>query len=224
MNIKKWNKYHCFAMFAASLIFIINHSFYPFLIISLVSFSLLWVIGWPEIRQINGGLANWVTAIRYFGLVILSFLYLKLTGVQITTWLIILVILDGLDGYLARKFHHRTKMGAYFDMETDALFICIVSCILLIRGLTRYYILIPAFMRYFYVVLLYMTGLQVITEERTRFGPAVAVIMFLILAFAFVLPGGARFYLLVTGSIMISGSFIYSFVSLVKNKKAQNLM
>jgi hypothetical protein len=108
-------------------------------------------------------------------------------------------------------------------METDALFICIVSCILLLRGLVAYYILIPAFMRYFYVVFINLTGFQETPKERTRFGPVIAATMFLILASSFVLQSEPRFYLLAVGSTLVTGSFVYSFVLQVKYKRAQRL-
>jgi hypothetical protein len=77
-------------------------------------------------------------------------------------------------------------------------------------------------MRYFYTVILHISGLYKIEEERTHFGPTVAVIMFLILSISFVLKSEPRFYLLSTGSILITTSFAYSFFLIIKKyKKAQ---
>jgi hypothetical protein len=80
MKTEDWNKYHGYGLFFASIIFIINHSIVPFITISFISFGLLWFMNWKEIRQIYGGFANWTTAIRYIGLILICFIYLIFTN------------------------------------------------------------------------------------------------------------------------------------------------
>jgi phosphatidylglycerophosphate synthase len=219
MSITTWDKYHCFALFVGSIMFLIWHSVLPFIIIGSISFAILWMTNWHTIKQIKpiGGLANLTTLIRSCGLLIFSVVYPNLSDLSTTIWLIMLVFMDGLDGYLARRRAEQTTFGEFFDKENDALFICVISCILLIKGMAGSFILIPGFLRYFYVVFLYLTGLQGRNEKRTKYGPAITVIMFLALSLSFILPGYLRIPLLIAATTLIVISFGYSFLILLNN-------
>jgi phosphatidylglycerophosphate synthase len=221
MTLKIWNSYHGTLLVVSFFLFLATASLWPVVLLSTVSFSLLWMSHWRDIKHLKpvGGWANRVTLIRFLGLVVLATEYRKLTDSQLTGCLILLVILDGIDGYVARKMNQQTSFGAYFDMETDALYVCLVSCILLQSGSVGYWILIPAFMRYFYVVLVRVIKLHLVLEKPNPFGATIAVLMFSSLAFAFVLPEKIGLFFLAVTTGLIFFSFVYSFSLLIKHKE-----
>jgi phosphatidylglycerophosphate synthase len=120
--------------------------------------------------------------------------------------------LDGLDGYLARKFKQVSKFGAYFDMETDAFYVCIFSAILFEKGFVGYWILVPGFMRFFYGTIILLIGRKSKDKIRTKFGPLVAGIFFVSILSPFVLSSVFYLPVLIISSALLLLSFGYSFV------------
>jgi phosphatidylglycerophosphate synthase len=223
MSILLWNKYHCFALFGACLYFLVSNSIFPILIASSVSIIVLCFTNWPAIKHLKpaGGFANHITLFRFLILLFLGLFNNKLAPLQLFSALIFFTILDGIDGYIARKKNQQSNFGAIFDQEIDAIYMCVVSCLLLLHGLAGYWLLIPGFLRYFYAVIIDITRLQDTGNKRTRFGPAITVYMFLALASAFVLPFNIRYIVLISGSILVFGSFVYSYCLILwplKNK------
>lgn len=223
MNLAIWNRYHCIALLAASTFFLFYNSLILIVIIALASFVWLFIISRNEINRLKpfGGWANRVTGIRFVAILVLALINGKLSNVAIACWLAILIPLDGLDGYLARKRNEKTNMGAYFDMETDVLFVCIAACILFIRDLAGYQILIIAFIRYFYVFIIFLLGLYTIKEKQTKIGPIVAVIVFIALVLAFIVSAGIRVFIIDLALALILISFTYSFILLVNDYRLQ---
>ncbi len=77
------------------------------------------------------GFANWVTTLRALGAIALLAVALDaaFTALEVGVggrWAavalaLVLLALDGVDGFLARRFDQASTFGARFDMETDAL-------------------------------------------------------------------------------------------------------
>jgi phosphatidylglycerophosphate synthase len=62
-----------------------------------------------------------------------------------------IVILDGLDGRLARATGMSSEYGARFDMETDAAFILVLSILVWQHGKAGVWVLMCGLMRYGFV-------------------------------------------------------------------------
>jgi phosphatidylglycerophosphate synthase len=129
------------------------------------------------------------------------------------------VLLDGLDGYLARKLNHITKFGALFDLETDSLFMTLTGMILYHRHIVGAWLLPAAYMRYFYVLVIAILQLNRIQEKRTRFGPFIAFIMFVSVILEFILQAEVTKVILFCASSLIVLSFIYSFFGVISQRK-----
>ena len=69
----------------------------------------------------------------------------------ITVFIVVLLILDGLDGYLARRSALMSQFGARFDMEVDALLILVISVLIWQSGEVGIWIVSLGLMRYFFV-------------------------------------------------------------------------
>lgn len=221
MNLLLWDRYHCFALLIASIAFLFYQSLLLFVFIGIASSIILFYTCRSELNNLKpyGGWANRVTGFRFLATLVLALVYSKLTNFQIGIWLAILLPFDGLDGYLARKRSEQTKMGAYFDMETDVLFVCIAACILFIRGLAGYEILLIAFIRYFYIFIVFLLRLHKITEQRTRIGPIVAVYVFLAVTLSFWLSENIRFIVIYSALVLLLFSFSYSFLLLLRESR-----
>ncbi len=218
MTIKKWDTVHCMGMLVLALVFLIWKNIAPLLIFSIISVSVLFITCWKSIAHLRppGGIANRITLLRFSGLILLVTFHTRMTDGWITIVLFLLIIFDGLDGYAARIRNERTVFGAFFDMETDAIFVCFVSCMLFNKDMLNWIVLIPAFLRYFYIGLIHLAGMQRKTETRTSIGPVVAVIMFLVLAADFILPAALRFFFTASAGILLLASFTYSFILLLR--------
>jgi phosphatidylglycerophosphate synthase len=221
MNLACWNRYHCLVLFAASIAFILVHSLLFFIIPAFISFCLLFLYNRKELEKLKpfAGWANRVTALRFLAIVVLSLLYKHCTNAQIGYWLALVIPLDGLDGYIARKRKEQTLMGAYFDMETDVFLVCIASCILFLRDLSGYEILIIGFFRYFYVLIIYLIGFQHLTERRTKIGPVIAVYVFIAVTISFFMSGDLRKLIIYSAIFLLLFSFSYSFFLLLNDRK-----
>jgi phosphatidylglycerophosphate synthase len=109
------------------------------------------------------GPANQVTLARG-GLVALLF---ALVGDPAAAWLAVVVasialVLDGLDGWIARRFQVASGFGARFDMETDALLLVALTGLVWQYQKAGPWILLAGLMRYLFVAasvpLPYMTS------------------------------------------------------------------
>jgi phosphatidylglycerophosphate synthase len=61
-------------------------------------------------------------------------------------------LLDGLDGWLARRLHTASRYGARFDMETDALLVLVLSVLVLQLGKAGPWVLVAGLLRYGFVL------------------------------------------------------------------------
>jgi phosphatidylglycerophosphate synthase len=64
----------------------------------------------------------------------------------------IVVVLDGLDGWLARRFHDASRFGARFDMEIDALLVLVLSIGVVMIGKAGAWVLAIGLMRYAFLL------------------------------------------------------------------------
>jgi len=226
MNLSLWNRYHCFALLASSVAFLFFHSLLLFVLVGSASMICLFFISRNELKNLKpyGGWANRVTGFRFFATMLLALIYTHLSNAQIGIWLALVIPFDGLDGFLARKRNEQTNMGTYFDMETDVLFVCIAACILFIRGLAGYEIFIIAFIRYFYVFIVFILNLHRIKEQRTKIGPVVAVYVFIVISLAYWVQEDIRILLIYSALVLLMISFSYSFALLLlsKNRIGEN--
>ncbi|MFN3718646.1 MAG: CDP-alcohol phosphatidyltransferase family protein [Rhizobium rhizophilum] len=105
------------------------------------------------------GYANLVTAFRA-SLVSLTFAtvicFESLAATDIALWTLVGVVLfalalDGVDGYLARRYSQESNFGARFDMEVDALLILVLSLAAALLDKAGLWVLLIGLMRYGFV-------------------------------------------------------------------------
>lgn len=135
------------------------------------SFPLLaggcWVIvvllilrGLPNHRHTGFGTANAVTSFRAAGAIILTGLLPMSHTISETStnlWIVSLciaglILLDGVDGFLARREKLSSDFGARFDMETDAFLALVISLLIWESERAGIWVLGLGLMRYAFVL------------------------------------------------------------------------
>lgn len=113
------------------------------------------------------GSANAITALRVGLLGLLPPAYAMSPTLLIGLSLLILVT-DALDGWFARRGRLESEFGAFFDKETDALFLLVLCGIAAFRGRLSDWIIAAGLLRYGFVVLLFLLPSPAKTEQRSR--------------------------------------------------------
>ena len=149
------------------------------------------------------GRANAVTALRA-GL--LGLLPVADPAGLIALSLVILTT-DGLDGWLARRGDLESEFGAFFDKETDALFLLLLCGLAAVDDRLPVWILGAGLLRYVFVPLLFLLPAPKKTEERSSGARYVYTAMVLALLTAF-LPYPDLYEPLVA---LASGALVLSF-------------
>jgi phosphatidylglycerophosphate synthase len=126
------------------------------------------------------GAANTVTLIR-LGIVAVTVTLLAEPGVAPVAWaavalLTLATMLDGWDGWLARRDRMASAFGARFDMETDAALIMVVSVLVWQHGKAGWWVLGCGLMRYLFVAAGWLLPWMAAPLRSTIRGKAVAVL------------------------------------------------
>lgn len=121
-------------------------------------FSAAGVMYFARMAGISGsfGWANSVTWARAAAAILLTGAFFDPAAFTDLRWFIVLcagtaLVLDGLDGFLARRLGRTSGFGARFDMETDAALILILSFFVWKTGHAGAWVLAIGLMRYGFV-------------------------------------------------------------------------
>lgn len=133
------------------------------------------------------GYANWVSIFRLICILIGFTLYQTLDDLSLLIIFGFAVLLDGLDGFLARKYNHQTKEGAILDMEIDALLVFILTSIHIENDRVHSWIIIPASLRFMFAWILLLFRRNQPPETLPKIVRAtIAVIFFIALLIPFI--------------------------------------
>jgi len=181
----------------------------PLALTGLVSFALFFLLNRPAWQPLSwwGGPANLVTGLRLGGLLLIAGWGQQWHPWTLAAVALVILITDGLDGYLARRFQTQSLFGEYFDKETDAFFVLVMSTQLALQGRIGFWVIGLGLLRYVYVLLLIYFKPPTRKEGRSYFGQVVAVLLMLSLILGWVLP--AAWYLPL--QIGVAALVVYSF-------------
>jgi phosphatidylglycerophosphate synthase len=156
------------------------------------------------------GVANLVTTLRLSMTLALLVGHSRFADAPVALTALAILVLDGVDGYLARRYDAASDFGARYDVEADSLFVIALSVILLARGATGPWVLVAGLWRYFSI----LAGLVVprpAEAPRTLFGRVSYVLMLVSFILALLLPAPYGGSLALVGTCGVSISFIRSF-------------
>ncbi|MDX1476593.1 MAG: CDP-alcohol phosphatidyltransferase family protein [Saprospiraceae bacterium] len=217
-QIRRWNEIHAILMLAAAMVAIAVGTPDPMLIMAVGSFALLFAMGYRHIAHLKpwGGLANWVTMFRLIALLLVVWQAARLDAVIFVAACVLIIAGDGIDGYLARKYHQETPFGAALDLEVDALFAALIALLAWQWYNVGIWVLVAGLLRYGFVILLLVLGWNQRPKVHLREGKTIAVLFFLALLTPFLLPLAVSWWILLVASLAIIYSFVREFVLLAR--------
>jgi phosphatidylglycerophosphate synthase len=143
-----------------------------------ISFAVLILVTHPQwTGQGTFGWANTITALRLGGILILGLILERLANELIIVVILLLLAGDGVDGWLARRFHQASEFGEYFDKETDAIFMLILSLAIVSTQRLGHWFLIVGLLRYLFVLILHFRQPEVVKEERSNRGRYIQILV-----------------------------------------------
>ncbi len=187
----------------------------------ILSFSYYFYLNTSIFRTLKpfGGYANWVTTFRLLLVLYIAMAWTNLEASTIGIIAISAVSLDGLDGFLARRFKTESEFGAYLDMETDAFYVAVMGTIIYLNGWAGEWILVVAYMRYLYVWIVRLLGWANRQEPHNPYARYIAGILFWSLMSPFFFDTVIHFPILVVATILLYFSFGYSFFKIAQVKE-----
>ena len=206
-QLNQWTFIHALIIGLCSFLYLYFEIAYFFIVPVLLSF--IYILYATRSEREWFGYANGVTFCRILACLLVLVLPLK----PILAPLLILIavaVLDGLDGYLARRFNESSDMGAYFDKETDALFVMVLCFILYKMGRAPFAILGLGWLRYITVLVFHFIISKAKKESRFKIGQIIAVITMIGLMAAMILPEPYRGIDLILVSVFLVFSFARS--------------
>jgi phosphatidylglycerophosphate synthase len=157
--------------------------------------------GWP----------NLVTTLRLLLTMALLFAYGRHPGWQLAVAAGVILLLDVVDGWLARTTGQSSAFGASYDVEADAFLVMSISMLLFSRGTAGVWVLLAGLLRYFYVLAPALVPTPVGQAPRSRHGRISYVTMLACFMLALVFEGQPGRRLALLGTAVISLSFAHSF-------------
>lgn len=214
-GLAKWNLWHAVIASTCMLEPLFFKSVVFFTLLSAASIAVFFFTHFEKNRFLLGGPANWVTLTRLLSLVILGLSYPYIDLITAGLCLTVIIVLDGVDGLLARRFNTASECGSYFDMETDAFLVALASAILYILDIASVWILLAGFLRYLYGLLRIILRLGGVKERSFFAAKVIAVAFFISLNLAMFSQHAVIIFCLQVSSALIVASFAHSFVWLV---------
>lgn len=172
------------------------------------------VLGGSQRRRGPFGRANRITLLRW-ALAALLFGMFWQTVTTAWHWLVIglavaNLLLDGLDGRLARHYRESSEFGARFDMETDAAVILVLAGLVWYAGAADAWVLIGGLLRYLFVAAgLWWSWLRVpLPPSRRRQTICVVQIVSLLVCLAPFVPHSLAPLIAFLGVTLLVASFL----------------
>lgn len=210
---------------AIAIILAVFSNFYfstPFLfIVGILSFIAFFLIRIRKERNVDflWQPANLVSILRLGLLFFLLYQHPSLEEWTIFTLALVIVALDGVDGYLARRFNTVSQFGSYLDMETDAFYVMSMATILFHLNVFGLWILGTGLIRYLYFPIIYFLKPIQKKEDRNYLAQVIAVILMLSLPTCLILPEQLRFPIMAIAAFLLVCSFLWGFIQELKSRK-----
>jgi phosphatidylglycerophosphate synthase/uncharacterized membrane protein YbhN (UPF0104 family) len=156
------------------------------------------------------GLPNLITTSRLGLTAALLFGYQHQTGLVLALIALANILLDVLDGWLARRVGQSSEFGARYGIEADALLLLALTLVLYSRGVAGPWVLIAGLLRYVYdLAPAFFPPLG--EAPRSRIGRFVCVLMLVCFMSALVTTASLGQYLALVGTVAGSLAFMHSF-------------
>jgi len=155
--------------------------------------------------------ANQITAFRFLLSAMTALLVFQLSEIVSFCLFGFAILLDGLDGYLARKHKEASEIGSLFDKTVDAYFVLLLSYILVIKYEVPFWFLGIGYLHYGYELLILGLGWQNLSIPKNPVGKYAAAFLFISLLSPFLLQESLYLSIIYLAAILVSCSFGVSF-------------
>lgn len=209
---RSWGSVHSAAVVIGTVMALATHM--PALLTFVGALSLLYLVvqsrrHWTASGSF--GMANAITTLRLVLTVALLVGCEAQSSLVLAAMALSILLLDGVDGWLARRSGMSSDFGARYDTEVDALFVLALAFALYQRGLAGPWILLSGLWRYLYVLAPLLLPTPVGEAPRSIYYRVAYLLMIVSFVFALVVPSAAAFFLSLLGTVIISVSFLHSF-------------
>jgi phosphatidylglycerophosphate synthase/uncharacterized membrane protein YbhN (UPF0104 family) len=157
------------------------------------------------------GAPNLITTARLLMTLGLLFAYGRNPGWHLAAVAAAVLLLDAVDGWVARRTGQSSAFGASYDVEADALLVMTITMLLFTRGIAGVWVLLAGLLRYLYVLAPALVATPLGQAPRSRFGRVVYVSMLTSFMLALVVEGGAGRLAALAGTAVVTLSFGHSF-------------
>jgi len=164
---------------------------------------------WTPTREF--GLPNLVTTLRLVATMGMLVAFAREPGWVLAAAALLILVLDAVDGWLARRSSRASEFGARYDIESDAFFVMTLSVLLCHRGLAGPWVLMAGAWRYLYVLAPLVLPTPVGEAPRSRRGRYAYIVMITCFILALALPASMAAPLSLLGTLVVSQSFLHSF-------------
>jgi phosphatidylglycerophosphate synthase len=157
------------------------------------------------------GAPNLITGLRLAATAAIGFGWGGAPSFALAALVLGLLVLDGVDGWLARRTGKASEFGAHFDMEVDALMVLTVELALWQGAGFGAWILITGLLRYAYVLALALVPGRRGELPPSRFGRYAFGALMLGLIAALASPNAIGTFAAALGTALVSASFARAF-------------
>jgi phosphatidylglycerophosphate synthase len=182
-------------------------------IVAALSFAFLWYQNRAEaaLARPYAGYANYVTLLR---LTLILGVAVAMGGISRSFVLLAFaanVVLDGLDGYVARRNRQASDFGAAFDREVDAVFVLVAYLYFFLVHGAAAWILLPGILPYAYRLVVWRFGAAFSAEKKLRVAAYLAGLNYVLLLAAVAASTDMQLYVLIASTFVVASSFSISF-------------
>ena len=183
------------------------------LVLAAISFGIYLGSNLQRLLQFQpwGGYANIVTLSRLALLLLAASQHAVWPDYLLFAAFLLVVVSDGIDGYLARKYGQASEMGAHLDIETDALQCLALAGIHFVEQTAGGWVLLAGSLRYIYIWGVHAAGLERVEAPNLPYTRLIGILFISSLLGPFVAPSWLAVPALALGCLLVSVSFIRSF-------------
>lgn len=208
-SISVWIVWHAIAMILATAVSMMLGTLFPAMVVSMVSIAMLILVGYGEWKLLRplGGWANLVTLLRFFVLIVAMLIQSQVGSLVFIVLIILVLIADGLDGYLARRLKQATSFGEILDTEVDAFLALSLSLCIWYDHHGAFWLIAAGILRYIYMLLYRSRSWHQVAKPLIPETKIFAVIYFVSLLTPWVLQWSIARWIAGGGCVLVAISF-----------------
>lgn len=218
MHNTRWSLGHSIAILMATVVCLQLQTAVPLIVLCGLSFAFLWWRHADFLKQqrLFAGPANWITVSRFIIIAYVLTFFEVLPLPILVSLLSIAVLMDVLDGYIARRTNTQSDFGALFDMEVDSFYVLAMGLYFHFTTDFGLWLLIPGSIRYIYDIVRIVIVDEKFEPKRQSLAVFLAGFNFVLLIAALLLPSDLSLLVLLISLMVVCASFSRSFFDLFK--------